>query len=116
MTGKGLRMTRTGLRFRAAAAREIEQHRERGERGQHPDELRGREDARDDEAPDEVATPDLDDPASDRVEKDVEPEDLSVEGAAPVRPLQDEEDQQGVEREVDLCRVEGDVQRSADRL
>ena len=55
----------------------------------------------------EVAPPGLQDPARDRVEQDVEPEDLAVEGLAPVGPLEDQEDQECVGREVDLGGVEG---------
>ena len=118
MTGEGRRAQddTAWLRFRAASAREVEEHAERGERGQHADELRGREDAGDDEAPHEVAAPHLDDAAGDRVEEDVQPEDLSVEGAPAVGPLQDEEYEEGVGGEVELCRVERDIQGGSDRV
>ncbi len=50
------------------------------------------------EAAHRVAAEVLDQTAGDRVEEDVEPEDLAVERPPPVRPLEDQEDQKGVQR------------------
>ena len=70
--------------------------------------------SRDHEAAHEVAAPDFEDAAGDGVEEHVEPEDLAVERLAAVRPLQDQEDHEGVDRQVDLRRVERDAEGRAD--
>ncbi len=104
------------LRLGAASAREVDEHPDGQRREQDPDELRRREDVGDHEPAHEVAAPDLDDPAGDRVEQHVEPEHLAVERLAAVRPLEDQEDQKGAGREIELRRMQRDAERRADRV
>src|SRR5262249_58106467 len=114
-TSKRRRLT-SSRRFGAIPSREHDQHRRREERGQQADELGRREDAGDHESADEVASPGLEDAAGDRVEEHVKPEDLAVERLAAIRPLEDQEDQERVGREVELGGVERHVQGRSDLI
>src|SRR5262245_59161294 len=67
------RITTSGLCLGAMSPGKIEEHAAGEEGGAETDRLRGRENARDDEAAHEVPAPDLEDPARDRVEEDIEP-------------------------------------------
>src|SRR5262249_17765569 len=96
------------------AAGQEEEHPAREQRAEQADELRGREPVPDDEAAHDVAPPDLQDAARHGRQQDVEPEDLAVERLAAVRPLEDQEDEERVQREIDLRRVERHVERGPD--
>src|SRR5262245_98482 len=72
----------TGSGLGAMPTREVEEH-AAGDGGRdEADRLRGREDAGNHEASDEVSAPGLEDAARDRIEEHVEPEDFAVERPA----------------------------------